>query len=110
MALSSGSDNLKTFYVKVQGLKKGSKEIYFEVKDTDKNVLDNQHNSLKGTLKDVRVDSYEYEGEKKNSLKFLITDQDAGEKYYLQMGLSSFSQGILNSLASADMLGEVELR
>lgn len=105
---------LNTTWFKVQGLKKGSTEVYLEGKQKidGKYVWDGQKDSfIQGTIIGCTAEVGEYEGEKIHSIK--VTLQDKADAYVLSLSFSMLGISLLNSLAWAskqyDQLSDVKL-
>jgi hypothetical protein len=64
--------------------------------------------SVSGVIKDVRFENDEYQGSKFR--KLLLTLEDAGTKYLVQVRTDSgYFRGLTNSIANADVSQEVKL-
>jgi hypothetical protein len=64
--------------------------------------------SVSGVIKDVRFEDDEYQGSKFR--KLLLTLEDAGTKYLVQVRTDSgYFRGLTNSIANADVSQEVKL-
>ena len=100
----------KRFYVKILGLKKGEKRVYFQVRG--KNDLtgeievlpppEDKTSSLTGRLVEVKNGQYEYEGDIINTVSVILADDQIKEVYKIDMGRNSISRSIINSLASIE--------
>jgi hypothetical protein len=105
---SGDNSNLKLFFMKITGLKKGEK---IHIKQTeakgDKKYEDLPEtiNFIAGTLHKVETREYEWEGDQITELKIWLKDQLAneGEMYAVSVGINSIGRSIINSLLSLDL-------
>lgn len=110
----SGETNLKLFFMKIRGLKKGETAYIEQVEalgDKKTMKLDETISKVSGTLKKVDIHEYEFEGKKIQEVKLLLTDPLAGEAYLLGVGLNSIGRGIINTLLGLQQpYGNLEVR
>ena len=110
MPVGAGN-SLPTIYAKIKGLKKGSKELFFECKvkkgDTYVDYTDQVVTNIEGTLMKVEAKNYEYEGETIDYLEFLFND--GVNRIKLSLGLNGMTTGILNSLIGCESIGNVAI-
>jgi len=107
---TQSNDFLKTTYFKVAGLRKGETDLYFAGREKvgDKYVdIEERPTFIEGTLKELKVTDYTYEGKVHKVVK--ITLEDMNERCVLDFGFSSIGLNIINSLAGADSIGNVNL-
>jgi hypothetical protein len=101
MGFSTGNENsLPTTFFKMNGLAKGSTEIFFEgtVKQGDAYVtIDAKPNNLFGHLTGVSVKEFEFEGKKHKAVRIVI--DSATERVILEGGFSNVMVGLINTLA-----------
>lgn len=108
MSTGQGGSNDKAYFAKVKGLKKGEKEIYFEVRtkeDGELKILKDKPTKIEGYLQKIELKKFEYEGKVHDEIKFIMKDD--GEVYFVSFGMNSLSRGILNSLASIELFGKI---
>jgi hypothetical protein len=103
---NQNQDNYSNFYVKLQGLKKGSKECFFEFKQKqgDTYVVTDKNSSFDGVLESIKQEEIEHEGKKKPVLKITLRDDFATERYILTLGMNNVSRSLISSLSTADKL------
>jgi len=109
---TNDTSGLKTTYFKIEGLKQGSKEVYFSAKqkkdDKYVDLSDIKPTFIEGTLKELKFDEYEYEGKVKKQIR--ITLEDMTDRCVLTMGFSGLAVNILNTLAGCEEdIGNVKL-
>jgi hypothetical protein len=101
MGYGNGQENsLPTTFFKIVGLKPGSDEIYFEGRKkvgSEYQTIEEKPNTLFGHLTEVSVKEYEWEGEKKHSVKIVL--DDASDRVILEGGFSNLMVNILNTIA-----------
>ena len=71
-------------------------------------VITDHYNSVDGQLIDISHDTYEYEGEEKNKVQFVLQDPD-GSKTIVESNFNNLVYGILNSLAGCDKPGFIDI-
>ena len=99
-------------YFKIEGLKKGSQELYFKGK---KKNADGKYEDiaekpvwLDGHIVDIKTESYEYEGEIIEQIK--ITFNDGEDAIVLQGGYSGVMVSLVNCLLGAETLGKLYMK
>jgi hypothetical protein len=101
MGYGNGQENsLPTTFFKIIGQKAGSTEIYFQgrTKVGDKyEEIAEKPNTIYGHLTGVSVKEYEWEGEKKKSVRLVL--DDANERIILEGGFSNLMINVLNTIA-----------
>lgn len=109
MARGNQQDTYTNFYVKLVGLKKGSKECYFEFKQKqgDNYVVVDKTQAFDGTLEHIKSKEIEHEGKKKPVLEISLRDDVAGERYLLNLGMSNIARSLISSLNSAETLSSL---
>ena len=109
MARGNQQDNYTNFYVKLVGLKKGSKECFFEFKQKkgDKYEVVDKQQTFEGLLETIKVKEIEHEGKKKPVLEIILRDDIAAERYFLNMGMSNISRQLISCLHSAESLNHL---
>jgi len=109
MAFIGGNTDVKNaYYFKVIGLKKGSEEVYFEVKQKDENgdyPVVNKVKGVQGHLESIKLEKRDYQGEEIVTYKFVMKDKE--DLYIVSFGNNSVLRSLLNCLASADIVGEI---
>jgi hypothetical protein len=100
------TDNYTNFYVKLVGLKKGSKECFFEFKkkEGDKYVVVENNSSFDGNVEKISYKEIEVEGKKKPILEVILRDDYSQERYYLNLGMSNISRQLISCLTTADKI------
>lgn len=110
MSTGNGGSNDKAFFAKIQGLKKGSKELYFEVKtkeDGELVVIKEKPTKIEGYLEKIEMRKFEYDGKVHDDIKLIMKDN--GEVYFISVGLNSMSRNIFNSLATVELFGKIAI-
>lgn len=92
------SNNNKTLRAKILGLRKGDPSLHFEIKKGDE-VMTAEF--IEGRVKKIELDSYEYEGRKRETFK--ITIHDEGEEIVLGTAWTAIGRNIINTLANDDV-------
>lgn len=100
------SDNYTNLFVKLVGLKKGSKECFFEFK---KKVGDNyevvdKNNAFDGGVEKIGYKEIEVEGKKKPVLEIVLRDDYTQERYLLNLGMTNVSRQLISCLTTADKI------
>lgn len=100
------TDNYANLYVKLVGLKKGSKECFFEFKkkDGDKYVVIENNNAFDGGVEKIGYKEIEVEGKKKPVLEIILRDDFAQERYLLNLGMTNVSRQLISCLTTADKI------
>lgn len=110
----SGDANLKLFFMKITGLKKGEKAVIEQSEARgEKQIvkLDEKLSFVKGKLEKVEIREYTYEGEQVKDLRVWLKDSLDGEMYIVSCGLNSIGRSILNTLLNLEKpYGELEIR
>lgn len=107
---TSGNEDKNVYFVKIQGLKKGSDKVYFEVqkKDAEGNyVIVATPWGLKGNLDNIKVEKFQYDGQEQTKFKLVMSSED--DLYFLTLGNNKISRTIFNCLASAELIGEISM-
>lgn len=100
--------SLSRQYIKIQVDEKTGTPNFFISKDK---VLSNPSTELTGHLKTISTGSYEWEGKKVETIKFVFDDDDNDEiQLQLETNFSYLSRSILNSLAGCATIGHVLIR
>jgi hypothetical protein len=96
------------FYMKLMGVKKGEKRVFFSVeqKVAEKEYAklpndEGEISSIAGKLTEIKKDSYVHEDKTINKLIFFMVDPSSAEAYRIEMGYNSISRSIINTLASS---------
>jgi len=113
----SGSSTSKMFFLKIQGLKQESKEVFLEMteKQGDKYVAIGNYKNVSGRLHKLEVKDFEYtppgakESKKGKSLKFYIVDDAEDTTYVLDIGFHDMLTSLLNSIASEELFEKIEI-
>lgn len=93
-------------FVTIVWLKKWDDEkLNFLVKKWDS---EEKWNVLTGELEKIELSSYEYEWQKRDTVK--ITIADVTEKYVISTAFTTIAKSLLNSLASAETFWQLELK
>jgi hypothetical protein len=100
------TDNYTNFYVKLVGLKKGSKECFFEFKkkEGDKYVIAENNSSFDGNVEKISYKEIEVEGKKKPILEVILRDDYSQERYYLNLGMTNIARQLISCLTTADKI------
>jgi hypothetical protein len=100
------TDNYTNFYVKLVGLKKGSKECFFEFKkkEGDKYVVVENNSSFDGNVEKISYKEIEVEGKKKPILEVILRDDYSQERYYLNLGMTNIARQLISCLTTADKI------
>ena len=110
MSYGTGSGGKDIIYFKMRGLKKSDKELYFEGQKSEGGeykIIEEKPTFIQGGLTEVKTDSYEYEGDTINSIKFTLEDMDT--KLVLESGFNNLAISLINTLAGSPDFGEVKL-
>lgn len=83
-------------FIKIKGLKKEEKEHYFEAGIWE-DAQRIEGNTFTGRLVKISPDQYEFEGNMRNTIKFLFVDNNH-EHFQLDISYNSLSRSLLNSL------------
>lgn len=111
MARGQKKDGYKVFYTKLQGLKKGSKECYFEFKtkvESGYEVAD-KSNSVDGVVERLEHKTFEYEGKKKDLIELVLRDDNEHERYVINFGVNNISRQFLSCLSGASNVTRLRL-
>lgn len=73
-------------------------------------VVDETFNTISGFLKKIELDSYQWEGDTVETLKFIFDDDAGGSAFQMETGFNYLSRSILNTLMGADSIGHVKIR
>lgn len=100
------TDNYTNFYVKLVGLKKGSKECFFEFKkkEGDKYVIVENNASFDGNVEKISYKEIEVEGKKKPILEIVLRDDYSQERYLLNLGMTNIARQLISCLTTADKI------
>lgn len=100
------TDNYTNLYVKLVGLKKGSKECFFEFKkkEGDKYVVVENNSSFDGGVEKIGYKEIEVEGKKKPVLEIILRDDYAQERYLLNLGMTNIARQLISCLTTADKI------
>ena len=100
------TDNYTNLYVKLVGLKKGSKECFFEFKkkEGDKYVVIENNSSFDGGVEKIGYKEIEVEGKKKPVLEVILRDDYAQERYLLNLGMTNIARQLISCLTTADKI------
>jgi hypothetical protein len=109
-----GNENenaLPTTFFKINGLKKGSTEIFFEGKtkvNGEYQAIDSQPLKLFGHLTSVSTKEFEFENETHTAVR-LVIDSDK-DRVILEGGFSSVMTGLINTIAgNENPIDKIEL-
>ena len=97
---SSGDNGLPTTFFKINGLKSGSTEIFFEGKSKkgDKyEAIKNKPNSLFGHLTEFSVKEFEWEKETHKAVRIVLDSAD--DRVILEGGFSNVMINLINTIA-----------
>ena len=101
MGYGNDSENtLPTTFFKINGLKKGSTEIFFEGKEKvngSYQVIDAKPSKLFGHLTSVKIKEFEFENEMHKIVS--LTLDSAVDRVILEGGFSNVMVGLINTLA-----------
>jgi len=101
MGYGNDSENtLPTTFFKINGLKKGSTEIFFEGKekvDGSYQVIKSKPSKLFGHLTSVSIKEFEFENETHKILRLVL--DSATDRVILEGGFSNVMVGLINTLA-----------
>jgi len=111
MGYGTNSENtLPTTFFKINGLKKGSTEIFFEGKTKvgDSYVkIDEKPSKIFGHLTSVSVKEFEFEEETHKAVRFVIDSAD--DRVILEGGFSNVMVNVINTLAgNTEAIDKVE--
>ena len=92
------TDNYANLYVKLVGLKKGSKECFFEFKKKtgDNYEVVDKNNAFDGGVEKIGYKEIEVEGKKKPVLEIILRDDFAQERYLLNLGMTNVSRQLIS--------------
>ncbi len=106
-----GENSLPTTFFKINGLKEGSTEIFFEGKVKEGNeyvLIDTKPTKLYGHLTEVSVKEFEWKDETHKLVRLVIDDAD--ERVVLEGGFSNVMVGLVNTLAgNKEAIDKIEL-
>lgn len=106
MGASNSSGTAQIYKLKVQkdtGIPK-----FYQQEKIDEIWQDTKSfNDMEGFLKSVSMESFQWEGKTKNSLKVIMADNVSDEKIIITMYMDNTTRSMLNSLAGADDLSGV---
>jgi hypothetical protein len=112
MGYGNDSENtLPTTFFKINGLKKGSTEIFFEGKEKvngSYQVIDAKPSKLFGHLTSVKIKEFEFENEMHKIVS--LTLDSAVDRVILEGGFSNVMVGLINTLAGNEKpIDKIEL-
>ena len=108
---TGGDSTLPTTFFKINGLKQGSKEIFFEGKKkegSEYETISEKPTNLFGHLTEVSVKEFEWEDEKHKVVKLVL--DSAEDRVILEGGFSNVMVNLVNTIAgNANPIDKMDL-